>query len=249
MTVDDTTAADAPAARDAATPVDPGHGRRALARIGARAIAAWIAEVVTPRRRIVASAVGLLAGVASALLLRRLFLGMEDAEDADTGLAIGLGLVIGAVACSIPLASWLARASRRLGSATGAHPHWRDAALLEGSVDARGRVTLAPGVAERVAVESRRAIASGAIGVPAAFVLTGATLVAAPVLLVAGMAAHQLLVIPLYLVTSATTVAVTCRLAGPMALLRDAADAELALPEHERAVAPPVVPPHGSRLP
>ncbi len=53
MTADDTTA-DGAAAIEADGSADPGHGRRALARIGSRAVAAWIAEVVTPLRRLVA---------------------------------------------------------------------------------------------------------------------------------------------------------------------------------------------------
>jgi hypothetical protein len=236
-------------AHDDTAPADPGHGKRALVRIGARAIASWIAEVITPRRRLLALGVAVVVGVASALLLRALFLRMEGADGGETALATGLGLVIAAVASSIPPAAWLARASRRLGSATGSHPHWRDAALLERSVDARGRVSLAPGTAGRVAVESRRAIASGAIGIPAAVILTVAVLVAAPVLLGAGMEAHQLLILPVSIITSATSVHAVCRLAGTMSLLRDAADAELALPESERAPAPPADPPHGSRLP
>jgi hypothetical protein len=235
--------------RGDAAPADPGRGKRELVRIGARAVSAWIAEVITPRRRLLTLGVAVVVGVASALLLRALFLRMEDADGGETALATGLGLVIAAVASSIPLATWLARASRRLGSATGSHPHWRDAALLERSVDARGRVSLAPGTAERVAVESRRAIASGAIGIPTAVILTVTAPVAAPVLLGAGMEAHQLLILPLSIITTATTVYAVCRLAGPMALLRDAADAELALPGSERAPAPPADPPHGSRLP
>ncbi|MFT2692568.1 hypothetical protein [Clavibacter zhangzhiyongii] len=240
-------------AHDGATSADRDHGRRELARIGARATAAWSAEVLTPRRRLLALVAAVLAGVTSALLLRALFLGLDDGDGDgdgdDTGLAVGLGLVIAAVVGSIPLAAWLARASRRLGSSTGSHPHWRDAALLGRSVDARGRVALAPGTAERVAVESRRAIASGAIGVPTALLSVVAALVAAPVLLLAGVAAHQILLVTLYAVTCVSGVVTTCRLAGPMALLRDAADAELALPGSERRLSPPVDPPHGSRLP
>ncbi len=47
MTADDTTA-DGAAAIEADGSADPGHGRRALARIGSRAVAAWIAEA-SPR--------------------------------------------------------------------------------------------------------------------------------------------------------------------------------------------------------
>ncbi|MFT2706596.1 hypothetical protein [Clavibacter zhangzhiyongii] len=238
-------------AHDGATSADRGHGRRELARIGARATAAWSAEVLTPRRRLLALVAAVLAGMPSALLLRALFLGSDDGngDGDDTGLAVGVALVIAAVVGSIPLAAWLARASRRLGSATGSHPHWRDAALLERSVDARGRVALAPGTAERVAVESRRAIASGATGVPTALLSVVAALVAAPVLLLAGVAAHQILLVTLYAVTCVSGVVTTCRLAGPMALLRDAADAELALLGSAHPPSPPVDPPHGSRLP
>ncbi|WP_317232943.1 hypothetical protein [Clavibacter capsici] len=242
MTADETTAATA--GRD-----DPGHGKRELVRIGARAIAAWIAEVITPRRRLLALGVAAVVGLATALLFRALFLGMDDAHGGETALAAALGLVIGALACSILLAAWLSGASRRLGSATGAHPHWRDAALLDRSVDARGRVALAPGTAERVAVESRRGIASGAVGVPAVLILGTAALVAVPVMLLAGSAPLQMLFVPLFFVMGATTVHSMCRLAGRMALLRDAADAELALPEAERMQAPRADPPHGSRLP
>ncbi|MBM7026415.1 hypothetical protein [Clavibacter zhangzhiyongii] len=236
-------------AHEGATSADRGHGRRELARIGARATAAWSAEVLTPRRRLLALVAAVLAGMTSALLLRALFLGMDDGDGDDPGLAVGVALVIAAVVGSIPFAIWLARASRRLGSATGSHPHWRDAALLERSVDARGRVALAPGTAERVAVESRRAIASGAIGVPTALLSVVAALVAAPVLLLAGVAAHQILLVTLYAVTCVGGVVTTCRLAGPMALLRDAADAELALLGSAHPQSPPVDPPHGSRLP
>ncbi|MFT7765093.1 hypothetical protein [Clavibacter tessellarius] len=256
MTADDTTAADAradapadpPAARDAATPVDPGHGRRALARIGARAIAAWIAEVVSTRRRIVALGVALLAGVAMGLLIRPV-LARADGEATALPGAIVLGAVVGAAVGAIPLSVWLARAIRRHPSVVGTHPAWRDAALLDGAVDARGRVSLAPGTAERVATETRRVIASGSAPVPGAVILSLAALVGLPVYALSGEAGTLVWLAPVYLLMSATTLWTQSVAAGRMALLRDAADAELALPEHERSESPPVMPPHGSRLP
>ncbi|WP_228511838.1 hypothetical protein [Clavibacter sp. VKM Ac-2872] len=235
MTTDDTTVHHPPAAPADA---DPGHGTRELLAAGGRAFAGWIIEVVTPRRRGLALCGALVVGVGTALLLRSLLLDADDADVDETAVAAALGIVLGALAGAIPLTAWLARASRRIGSATGAHPHWRDAALLERSVDRRGRVALAPGTAARVAVESRRAIASSAVGVPVSAILLVALLVATPVLLSAGMAVIQMLLVPFYAVMSASTLVVQARAAGAMALLRDAADAELALPEAERTQAP-----------
>ncbi|MFT2710666.1 hypothetical protein [Clavibacter sp. Sh2126] len=254
MTADDTTAddadagADATATRDDATPAEPGHGKRALARIGARAIAAWIAEVVTPRRRLVTLGVGLLAGAAMGLLIHPVLARADGPGTALPG-AFVLGAVLGAAAVAIPLSIWLARAIRRHPSIVGTHPAWRDAALLDGAVDARGRVFLAPGTAERVSTESRRAIASGSAPVPGAVMLSLAALVGLPVYAVSGEPGPLLWFIPVYLLMSASTLWTQSLAAGRMALLRDAADAELALPEDERTRAPHVDPPHGSRLP
>lgn len=244
MTADDTTAD-----RAAAGAEDPGHRRRDLARDGARVIAAWSAGILTPSRLLIAGGVAVASALMVGLLVGALLARVDDAEGDGTVLAVIVGLVAGAVAAMIPLTTWMSRASRRVGSATGAHPHWRDGALLERSVDARGRVSLEPGTAERVAVESRRAIASAAVGVPAALLLVVVVLVAVPVLLFQHIAPFQLLIVPVYLLTSVSTLWTQSLAAGRMALLRDAADAELALPEPERTVAPPVVPPHGSRLP
>jgi hypothetical protein len=182
MTADDTTAD-----RDAA-PADPGHETRELLRVGWDALTTWIAHVLTPRRRLTALVVGIATGVIVTLLLRALLLHADDSDGDETVLAAALGLVIGAVAGAVPLTTWLSRASRRIRSATGAHPHWRDAALLDRSVDARGRVALAPGTAERIAVESRRAIASSAVGVPGALILLVTVLIATPVVLLQGTA-------------------------------------------------------------
>ena len=241
MTADDTTA-DAPHA-------DPGHGKRELARIGARAIAAWTRGILTRRRVTFAGALAIASGLALALLLGALLARPDDGDGDGTVLAVIVGLVAGAMVAMIPVTTWMSHASRRVGSATGAHPHWRDAALLERAADARGRVSLAPGTAERVAVESRRAIASAAVGVPSTLLLLAVLLVAVPVLLSQDMAPLQLLLVPVYILTSASALWTQSLAAGRMALLRDAADAELALPESERTQAPPVEPPHGSRLP
>jgi hypothetical protein len=242
MTADDTTAD-----RDAA-PADPGHGRRELARLGARAITAWIAEVITPRRVLASLTVGLLAGVATALLIRPVIARADGAETALPG-SVLLGMIVGAAVGVIPVSIWLTRAINRHPSIAGTHPAWRDAALLDAAVDARGRVTLAPGTAERVATEARRAIASSSAPVPGAAVLGVVTLVAIPAYALSGEAGTLVWFGPLYLVMFASTLWSQARAAGPLALLRDAADAELALPESERPVAPPVDPPHGSRLP
>ncbi|OUE21012.1 hypothetical protein BFL36_11350 [Clavibacter michiganensis] len=247
MTADDPRA-EAPAARDDTTPADPGHGRRALARIGARAIAAWIAEVVTPRRRIVALGVALLAGVATGLLIHPVLARADGPATALPG-AIVLGAVVGAAVGTIPASIWLTRAIRRHPSVVGTHPAWRDAALLDGAVDARGRVSLAPGTAERVATESRRVIASSSVPVPGALVLSVVALVGIPAYALSGEPGTLVWFAPVYLLMSATTLGTQSVAAGRIALLRDAADAELALPEHERTVAPHVAPPHGSRLP
>ncbi|MBP2457949.1 hypothetical protein ABID70_000514 [Clavibacter michiganensis] len=243
MTADDTTAD----ARGKAEPAEPGHGKRELARIGARAIIAWTRGILTLGRVVSAGGLAIAFGLVVALLLGAMLRGADDGD--GTVLAAIVGLVAGAVAAMIPLTIWMSGASRRIGSATGAHPHWRDGPLLERAVDARGRVSLAPGTAERVAVESRRAMASSAVGVPAALLLLVVLLVAAPVLLFQEMAPLQLLFILFYMLMSASTLGTQSLAAGRMSLLRDAADAELALPESERTQAPPVVPPHGSRLP
>ncbi|RIJ59779.1 hypothetical protein [Clavibacter phaseoli] len=240
MTADDTTA-DAP-------PADPGHGKRELARIGARAVAAWIAEVITRRRLLIAVAVALITGTAMALLLRPVF-ARADGEDTASPSAVLIGLVVGAAAGVVPLSIWMTRAVRRHPSIVGSHPAWRDAALLDRAVDSRGRVTLAPGTAERVATESRRAIASAAVPVPGAAVLVVIATVGIPTYLSSGGGGTLAWLLPVYVLMSASTLFTTARVAGPMALLRDAADAELALPESERTQAPPVEPPHGSRLP
>jgi hypothetical protein len=243
MTADDT-----PAERDDAPPADPGHGKRELARIGARAIAAWIAEVVTPRRRLVALGVALLAGAAMGALIRPV---LARADGADTALpgAIVLGAVVGGAAGVVPVWIWLARAIRRHPSVTGTHPAWRDAALLDTAVDARGRVSLAPGTAERVASESRRVIASSSAPIPGALTLGVLALVGLPAYALVGDPGTLLWFAPVYALMCASTLWSQSVAAGSMALLRDAADAELALPEPERTQAPPVAPPHGSRLP
>jgi hypothetical protein len=242
MTADDTTAD-----HDAA-PADPGHGRGELVRIGARAITAWIAEVITPRRWLVALAVGLLAGVAMALLMRPV-LARADGDETSLLGSIALGMIVGAAVGVVPVSIWLSRAINRHPSITGTHPAWRDAALLDAAVDARGRVTLAPGTAERVATEARRVIASSSAPVPGAAVLGVVALVFIPAYALTGEAGTLTWFAPLYLVMFASTLWTQARAAGPLALLRDAADAELALPESERPVPPPVEPPHGSRLP
>ncbi|WP_043672901.1 hypothetical protein [Clavibacter michiganensis] len=241
MTADDTTAA-------TAGPEDPGHRRRELVRIGARAIAAWIAEVITPRRRAVALGVALLAGVAMGVLIEPVLARSDGPETALPG-AIVLGAVVGGAVAVIPLSIWLARAIRRHPSVVGTHPAWRDAALLDAAVDARGRVTLAPGIAERAATESRRAIASASAPVPGALVFLLLAVVVIPRYGFSGEAPTLGWLLPLYIVMFASNLWTQSLAAGRMALLRDAADAELALPEAERTQAPPVVPPHGSRLP
>ncbi|MBM7026414.1 hypothetical protein [Clavibacter zhangzhiyongii] len=246
MTADDTTAGDVDATtagRDAAP------GRRPLLRIGARTLIAWIARVVTPRRRTLAAIVLLAVTVAATMPLRALFLRTDDSVGDETALAAVLGLAVGALAVAVLLTIWMVRASRRLPSAAGDHPRWRDAALIDRAVDPAGRVTLAPGTAERVAVEARRAIAAAAIGVPAATLLVLAILGLIPAWLLQGEASVQMLLTPAYLFLGLSGLWTAARTAGRMALLRDAADAELALPESERTQAPPVVPPHGSRLP
>ncbi|RIJ12196.1 hypothetical protein DZF93_15265, partial [Clavibacter michiganensis subsp. insidiosus] len=149
MTADDTSADDA-AALDADAPADPGHGRRALARIGSGAMVAWIADVVTPRRRLVALVVALVAGVAMALLITPVLARADGPETALPG-AIVLGAVVGTAATVVPVSIWLARAIGRHPTVAGKHPAWRDAALLDDAVDPRGRVSLAPGTAGRVA--------------------------------------------------------------------------------------------------
>jgi hypothetical protein len=243
MTADDTTAE-----RDDAPPADPGHGKRELVRIGARAIAAWIAEVVTRRRLLLAVGVGLAAGAAMALLIHPVLV-RADGEDGSVASATLLGLFVGAAAAVVPVSIWLTRAVRRPPSVTGTHPSWRDAGLLDAAVDARGRVTLAPGTAERVATESRRVIASSAVGIPGAIALGLIALLALPTYVISGEAGTFGWFVPIYLLMFASTLWSQSLAAGPMALLRDAADAELALPESERTQAPPVTPSHGSRLP
>jgi hypothetical protein len=243
MTADDTTAE-----RDDAPPADPGHGKRELVRIGARAIAAWIAEVITRRRLLLAVGVGLAAGAAMALLIHPVLV-RADGEDGSVASATLLGLFVGAAAAVVPVSIWLTRAVRRHPSVTGTHPSWRDAGLLDAAVDAHGRVTLAPGTAERVATESRRVIASSAVGIPGAIALGLIALLALPTYVVSGEAGTFGWFVPIYLLMFASTLWSQSLAAGPMALLRDAADAELALPESERTTAPPVAPPHGSRLP
>ncbi|MFT2706595.1 hypothetical protein [Clavibacter zhangzhiyongii] len=246
MTADDTTAGDVDATtadRDAAP------GRLPLLRIGARTLVAWIAYVVTPRRRTLAAIVLLAVTVAATIPLRALFLRTDDSVGDETALAAVLGLAVGALAVAVLLTIWMVRASRRLPSAVGDHPRWRDAALIDRAVDPAGRVTLTPGTAERVAVEARRAIAAAAIGVPAATLLVLAILGLIPAWLLQGEASVQMLATHAYLFLGLSGLWTAARTAGRMALLRDAADAELALPESERTQAPPVVPPHGSRLP
>ncbi|OUE24694.1 hypothetical protein [Clavibacter michiganensis] len=241
MTADDTTA-------DRAAAEDPGHGRRELAAVGLRAMASWITEVITRRRLLVTVGVGLAAGTAMTLLIHPV-LARADGEDGSIASAALLGLFVGVAAGVVPVSIWLTRAIRRHPSVTGTHPSWRDAGLLEAAVDSRGRVTLAPGTAERVATESRRVIASSAVGVPGAVALGLVALLALPTYVISGEAGTFGWFMPIYLVMSASTLWSQSLAAGRMALLRDAADAELALPESERSVAPPVEPPHGSRLP
>jgi hypothetical protein len=253
MTADDTTADDAAGAtttgvHDDAVLADPGHGRRELVRIGARAIAAWIAEVVTPGRRLAALAMGVLGGVAMGVLIHPV-LARADGEETAVAASVVFGLLVAAFAATFPLTVWLTRAIRRHPSVTGTHPEWRDAGLLDAAVDARGRVTLAPGTAGRVATESRRVIASSSVGIPGAVLLGCCALVGIPAYALAGEAGTLTWFIPIWLISSTATLWAQSRAAGRMALLRDAADAELALPESERTQAPHVDPPHGSRLP
>jgi len=243
MTADDTTAA-----RDDAARTDPGRSRRELVRIGARASAAWIAEVVTRGRRLMALAAGAAAGVAMAMLIHPV-LRRADGDDTALSSSIALGLLVGAAVAIVPVTVWLTRAIRRHPSVTGSHPRWRDAALLDGAVDARGRVTLPPGAAERVATESRRAIASSTVGLPGAALLVSFALIGIPAYALVGEVGVMAWSIPVYLLSSSATLWAQCITAGRMALLRDAADAELALPASERSVASPVEPPLGSRLP
>jgi len=243
MSTDATTADRADAAAD-----DPGRGHRELAAIGLRAIASWIAEVLTRPRLLVTVGVGLAAGIAVALLIHPVLI-RADGQDGAVASAALLGLFVATAAGVVPASIWLMRAIRRHPSVTGTHPSWRDAGLLDAAVDSRGRVTLAPGTAERVATESRRVIASSAVGVPGAVALVLIALVAVPTYVISGEAGTFGWFIPIYLVMSASTLWSQSLAAGRMALLRDAADAELALPASERTVAPPVEPPHGSRLP
>jgi hypothetical protein len=248
MTADDTTAGDDATAAPDVEPADPGHGRRELVRIGARAIAAWIAEVITPRRRLAALGVALLAGAAMGALIRPVLARADGVETALSG-AVVLGAVVGGAAGVIPVSIWLTRAIRRHPSVAGTHPAWRDASLLDDGVDARGRVTLAPGTAERAATESRRAIASSSAPVPGALVVVLLAVIVIPRYAFSGEAPTLGWLLPFYLVMCASTLWTQSLAAGRMVLLRDAADAELALPEAERTQAPPVIPPHGSRLP
>jgi hypothetical protein len=238
----DDTAAD----RDAHASADPGRGQRELLAIGARALAGWIGEVITPPRRVMVLAAALVAAAATAFVLLPLLAG-------DDGSSPAFAFTFGVLAAMVVVAAWttvlLVRATRRNASLVGSHPHWRDAALLERSVDSRGRVTLSPGTADRVSVESRRAIASSAYGIPGALVMVLGIVLVLPVLLLADQVDLQMLLFPLYLLLSGSTCVLQARAAGPMALLRDAADAELALPASERPQAPPADPPHGSRLP
>jgi hypothetical protein len=243
MTADDT-----PPARAADAAADPGHGQRELMTIGARALVDWTAEVITPRRRLVALGLALLVGSIMATLIRPV-LARADGEDGATAGAILLGAAVGAAAATLPLSIWLHRAIRRHPSVTGSHPQWRDAALLGGAVDSRGRVTLAPGTAERVATESRRAIAASAVPLPGAVVFVLLVLAAVPTLALSGATGPMTWFALLYLLLFGSSCVTAARAAGPMALLRDAADAELALPASERPMAPPADPPHGSRLP
>jgi hypothetical protein len=243
MTADDTTAD-----HDAAAAAGPGHGQRELMAIGARALAGWIVEVITPRRRLVVLAIAVLVGAAMTALIRPV-LARADGEAGATVAAVLLGVAVGAAVGTLPLSVWLHRAIRRHPSVTGTHPRWRDAALLERAVDARGRVTLAPGTAERVATESRRAIAASAVALPGAVVFVLLVIAAVPTFAITGGAGPMTWFPLVYLLLFGSTSLTAARAAGPMALLRDAADAELALPASERPQAPPADPPHGSRLP
>jgi len=246
MTADDTTAAGGgpvPETRDDAP------GRRELLWIGVRALVPWIAEVVTPGRRVVAATVLLVIAVAVTIPLRALLLRADDSVGDETALAAVLGLAAGAGASAILLTIWMARASRRLPTGSGDHPRWREAALIDQAVDAAGRVELAPGTADRMARAARRGIAGAAVAVPGASLLVVAILGVIPAWLLQGEASVQMLMSLAYLFLGLSALWTSARTAGRMALLRDAADAELALPESERSVAPPVEPPHGSRLP
>jgi hypothetical protein len=230
-------------ARADTTPAGPGRGKRELARIGARALAEWIGTVIPVRRRLTAAALGIVVAVASGLLLAHLL------TEGGPLLATGYGAVFGAIAAGALTSTWLARAARRIALSPRSPLTWRDQPLLDRSVDRDGRVTIAPGTAERVAIESRRALAAHALGLPAVVLVLGALVISYPFLLASGASGTLLALLPLHAVTTAPTLWTASRLAGPSALLRDAADAELALSESERTPAPPVVPPHGSRLP
>ena len=236
MTAPDHAVHDGAAAED-------GLGRRELARIGASALVAWTGSVIPVRRRAVASALGLVVAVASAAFLAHVL------TDGGPRLAVPYGAILGALAAGALTSTWLSRAARRIAMTPRGPLTWRDQPLLDRSVDRRGRVAIAPGTAERVAIESRRALAAHALGLPAVVLVLGAMVVGYPFLLASGAGGTLLVMLPLWGATTAPTLWTASRLAAPMALLRDAADAEFALPESERTAAPSVEPPHGSRLP
>jgi hypothetical protein len=230
-------------AADGAASHGAGHERRGLVRVGARALAGWIGTVITLRRRLLAVALGVGVAVASGLLLARLL------TEGGPLLATAYGTVFGALSAGALTSSWLARAARRIAMTPRGPLTWRDQPLLDRSVDRLGRVTIAPGTAERVAIESRRALAAHALGLPAVALVLGALALAYPFLLASDPSVTLLLMLPLWAVTTGPTLWTAARAAGPLALLRDAADAELALPESEPAQASPVDPPLGNRLP
>ncbi len=199
--------------------------------------------MIPVRRRAAAAAVGLVVAISTALLLARFL------TEGGPLLATAYGAMFGGLAAGAMTSTWLARDARRIAMGPRAPLTWRDQPLLDRSVDRRGRVTIAPGTAERIAIESRRALAAHALGLPAVVVILVAMVVGYPFLLASGASGTLLAMLPFWVVTTAPTLWTSARLAGPLALLRDAADAELALPEAERTQAPPVDPPHGSRLP
>jgi hypothetical protein len=230
-------------AEDGAAPGADGHERRELVRIGARALAAWTGTVIPVRRRLAAAALGVVVAVATGLLVAHLL------TEGGPLFATAYGAILGAVAAGGWTSTWLARAARRIAMTPRGPLTWRDQPLLDRSVDRHGRVTIAPGTAERIAIESRRALAAHALGLPAVVLMLGAMVIGYPFLLAGGASDTMLLMLPLWAATTAPTLWTASRLAGPLALLRDAADAEVTRPEAERTPPTPADPPHGSRLP
>jgi hypothetical protein len=231
-----------PAVHDAARG-DDRRGRRELVRIGARALTSWTGAVIPFRRRAAAAVLGVVIAVAGSLLLARVL------TEGGPLLATAYGAILGALTAGAMTSTWLARAARRIAMTPRGPLAWRDQSLLDRSVDRHGCVTIEPGTAERVAIESRRALAAHALGLPAIVLMLVAWAIGYPVMLVSGTTVPSLVFLPLWAAAMASALWTQSLAAGRMALLRDAADAELALPGSERAPAPPADPPHGSRLP